>query len=890
MTLFSRIRRQQIPLRLNTSLQLTFVALVLIPTVVLTVLAVVRDINRQNQMVINQLGTVAEIERQAIRADISIAEDMLVSTLEDARTQPVMAALLAAPDDNSRVEFELAALRLAGETRSKFNRILLVGPDGIVVGASDSALIGQSVIGEEWFRAATIHGAAAPVLSDLALDPFDQESSYYLSLSVLSGPGGLPVGLLVGQIHQSDLVSIQLSPPGLGNTGEMLLIGQDGRYLITPRMASQEIEPAEPMIEAALRGSEGAATWRDYRGKMVVGVYRPLEELGIVVVVKQDLSEAIGPRQLTTILLYALIGLAIALVALAAGVVISQDISRPLRTLVETTAHITQGEYETRAPASDIIEINTLAGSFNHMAERLQQTIYNQEQAIRERTRQLEITARMGRVIAAETNLENLMRIAVEMLRDRLGYYHAQVFLIDDLRQYAVLRSSTGSVGRQLLERGHKLAVGSQSVIGQVTERGEPVLARDTDTSVVHRRNELLPDTRAELAIPLRIGDQIIGALDIQSITPDAFDEATISVLQTVADQLAVAIRNAQLFQEKEGLLSASVQLTQMLTRDSWDAYQRKAIEGAAFQYDLSDVRRVEGGEGANGHDLTTMPISLRGEVIGKLELATPEGREFSEEEKGLVDEVLGRVALALDNARLFEQTQQSLTETNRLYAASQRIAEASSPDDLAQRLMELCQVSAVDQALITIVEGRHGRLTSQPLLVLRHWSRPEGGKRLELSPSPRIGDFPFVGLEDASTNSVVINDLASSRLSDFGKTALQVCGVTALAHFPLVSSRRTLGWISLFSTRPRDAFSEEDSRFFDTVADQAATALESLLLIDETQQRARRLQATNEVTRAATSILNMDILLPLIVEQISQAFNYYHAQIFLVDDLGEWA
>src|SRR5690606_41695286 len=186
-----------------------------------------------------------------------------------------------------------------------------------------------------------------------------------------------------------------------------------------------------------------------------------------------------------------------------------------------------------------------------------------QEEIIAARTRALEITARMGQAIASETDFERLLQSTIEMIRDQLGYYQAQVFLLDDLKQNAVLRASMGEAGREMLARHHKLGVGSASVVGQAAARREPALASDTQQAIAWRPNPLLPDTRAELGIPLQLGDQVLGVLDIQATDPDVFDEATIGLLQTVADQLAVAIRNAPLLAEKEGLLSASVELTQ---------------------------------------------------------------------------------------------------------------------------------------------------------------------------------------------------------------------------------------------------------------------------------------------------------------------------------------
>ncbi|MBA3534554.1 MAG: GAF domain-containing protein [Ardenticatenales bacterium] len=168
------------------------------------------------------------------------------------------------------------------------------------------------------------------------------------------------------------------------------------------------------------------------------------------------------------------------------------------------------------------------------------------------RSAQLEAAAEVSRAATSLLSVDDLMTAAVEQIRRAFGYYHAQVFLVDDQGQWAVLRSSTGEVGKILLERGHKLAVGSRSIIGQVTSTAQSTVIRDTDTGgAPWHFNELLPETRAELAVPLKIGSTVIGALDVQSTSPDVFYEDDVAVLQTLADQMSVAIQNARAFEQQ---------------------------------------------------------------------------------------------------------------------------------------------------------------------------------------------------------------------------------------------------------------------------------------------------------------------------------------------------
>jgi len=156
--------------------------------------------------------------------------------------------------------------------------------------------------------------------------------------------------------------------------------------------------------------------------------------------------------------------------------------------------------------------------------------------------------------ILTRLDLENLLTETVEQIREQFDLiYHAQVFLIDDAKTKAILRASTGDVGQRLIDQKHFLPVGSPSVIGSVTKTGEPTLVGDaTSSGAVHHKNELLPDTRTELALPLRTSEGIIGALDVQSTQAEAFGESEIETLQKLADQIAIAVENARLYAEAQ--------------------------------------------------------------------------------------------------------------------------------------------------------------------------------------------------------------------------------------------------------------------------------------------------------------------------------------------------
>lgn len=171
------------------------------------------------------------------------------------------------------------------------------------------------------------------------------------------------------------------------------------------------------------------------------------------------------------------------------------------------------------------------------------------EESLRRRNEYLSATAEIGQLVTSTLDMATLLSRTVNLVRDRFGFYHAGIFVTEETGFRAVLQAATGEAGAEMLRQKHSLQVGSKSIVGEVTESGRAVVVNDTASSAQHKFNPLLPETRAEAALPLRVGTRVIGALDIQSTSPNAFSEDDISVLQTLADQVAIAIDNARSYE-----------------------------------------------------------------------------------------------------------------------------------------------------------------------------------------------------------------------------------------------------------------------------------------------------------------------------------------------------
>ncbi len=321
------------------------------------------------------------------------------------------------------------------------------------------------------------------------------------------------------------------------------------------------------------------------------------------------------------------------------------------------------------------------------------------EARINRQTRNLQATVTVARAVAGTRDLDKLLTDVVRLVRDTFGFYHVQVFLLDNDDEYAVLRQSTGEVGQKLLERGHRLPVGSLSVIGQVTATGQSVIARDTDMDAVHRRNELLPNTRSEMAIPLKAGDEVIGALDLQSTEPDAFAPEVLPTLNALSDQIAIAIENARLFEQAEESLRELRELSEEISQRSWTEFleetheeERRHVVGTeprSLQVHRSRVMdRVLGSgqvivaSGADGNpSFLAVPVVVRNEVVGVLGVEPDEGsiRDWTQEDLLLLQGISERTALAVENARLYLQAQRAAERERMINTIASRLQRAPS-------------------------------------------------------------------------------------------------------------------------------------------------------------------------------------------------------------------
>lgn len=372
------------------------------------------------------------------------------------------------------------------------------------------------------------------------------------------------------------------------------------------------------------------------------------------------------------------LALATVLFAVIAGSWLANLLIAPILRLQVAAQRFGEGDLDAQAIIETEDEVSELAKTFNELAARLKETVRSLENRVQARTNDIELRSRylegaaeIGRLATTFTDADELARTVVELIRERFDLYYVGLFLTDENQEWAVLRSGTGVAGEIMLANQHKLKVG-EGMIGWTVKYGEARIALDVGDDAVRFDNPVLPETRSEGALPLRSRGRVLGAISVQSKQPRAFNMEILTTLGTMADQIAIAFDNAELFRKAEIALEAERRAYGELALLSWRDL-RKRDQLPAFRVDRNGILRSVAptdsfaARQANGQDLAVqedgrtviLPIKSRGHVIGGIRIEKHKNaREWTKDQLQLINTISGQLSVALESARLFEEAQ----------------------------------------------------------------------------------------------------------------------------------------------------------------------------------------------------------------------------------------
>ncbi len=566
-------------------------------------------------------------------------------------------------------------------------------------------------------------------------------------------------GVVAMDFQLNEITSV-VSNIHIGNTGYSFLIDRNHRLIAMPASGYKEFEispsavplgqlldptkvvaPLPPefwqILDRMSSGQSGFETIQ-LNGVEHFVAYRPVSSIGYslaVIVPSQELLAGAAAAQAqiaqsarNTIIVSLFIVIAVLVISLLAALGIGSRLMQPLGILTQTVEEIANGNLNAEVRIQSRDEIGTLASTFNSMTGRLRDTLQGLEQRVNDRTvelqsankknerraAQFEALALVTQAINSIRRMEELLPRITAVISEQFGYYHTGIFLNNETNQYTYLTAANSEGGQKMLARGHNLKVGEQGIVGNVASTGKPRVARSVGEDAAFFDNPDLPETKSEMALPLRSGESIVGVLDVQSREPDAFSEEDIRVLMILADQVSLAIDNTRMYETTRRSLEEAETLYRQYLRQAWSRLPREQ-QLAGFRYTSRgaspmetpvDLGQAQNSDGNPGNHVI-VPIKLRGETIGNLRIQIPQNSRLSRDQMDLIRAVAERIALSAENARLFDETSRRAERERMVTEITSKIRSTNDPESMIKiALNELrnalgaTQVQLIPQAI----------------------------------------------------------------------------------------------------------------------------------------------------------------------------------------------
>jgi GAF domain-containing protein len=558
-------------------------------------------------------------------------------------------------------------------------------------------------------------------------------------------------------------ITQQVSSIAIGKTGYGFLIDKEGRVITMPdkgyadfNLTKDEMENGDfdslsllnrvpiDVFEVLAKMTSGQTGVRQVtiNGTNRYIAYQAIPfigySLGIVVPEDEVLQDFVATTTIveaeTRKTLFSAVGISLFLLSVAglAAYAMGNSITTPLGKLTKAAEEVVAGNLDTRADVLTNDEIGLLARTLNSMTSTAQGLISTLEERVAERTQlierrvtQIQAVAEVGKSVAAQRDLEELLTRSSHLISDRFGYYHVGIFLPDIHHKYAILRASNSSGGAKMLERGHKLRIGVEGIVGTVAGTGQARIALDVGEDAIYFDNPDLPKTRSEMALPLSAGGETLGVLDIQSVEANAFSEEDIPTLQVLADQLAIAVQNAHLLRDSQEALMLARKATGDISQAGWQSLLQ-SVDGLGYvslingevaqpstELDTTMQRALLEGESVLSADQRTLnvPISVRGQTIATMRLVKPSMSEpWTSDEIEDIKTLSVQLSNTLDSARLYQEAQHRAAREQAIGELSAQISAASEVETILQTAAEelgrrLSRTSGVSITMNKILE-----------------------------------------------------------------------------------------------------------------------------------------------------------------------------------------
>jgi PAS domain S-box-containing protein len=502
------------------------------------------------------------------------------------------------------------------------------------------------------------------------------------------------------------------------------------------------------------------------------------------------------------------------------------------------------------------------------------------EQQIRDslarRGQQVQTSTEVAQEIAAAPALQDLYQRVVTLIKERFGYYHAQIFRYEPAVDALLLVTGYGEPGRILLAAGHRLPLG-RGVVGAAAAARRAVLASDVGQDTDWVPNPHLPATKGELAVPIILRDQVLGILDVQSDMAGALTADDRMLLEGLCGQIAIAIESTRLRQEMEESLHELERLYRVMSHTGWETLQRE-IGLTGYLFDLGSVISItddQGPEGeqpaeqqgpgswtTDGHSAVVAPLAVRGEIIGSLGIQQDPSNPLSADDLALLESVAEQVAQAMESARLFEQTRLRAEELAVLNEMSRNLTTMANEDEVIESLYHYAsRLLDTTNFYVALYDAQGDRVTF-PLYV--------EGKNVQGQMEERRAGKGMTEYVIRTRTPLLIKKDFSRQLAELG---VEIIGQEAESWLgvPMMIGENTLGVIVVQSYTTPYVYDEHHRDLLSAIGSQAAVAIENIRLMEQTRRRAEREHTVRTITDRVRRGTNREAILRIALQELSQ-------------------
>lgn len=573
-------------LSLRNRLLLAFILLAILPVLITGSIATVISRQGLEDSVYNELESVTVLKQNAIKDWLNVVQNNLSLAFQDRLIRQSVSALLEQETTMtlSQEQLRLELVKFNSYT-NYYTEIFVMNRNGETVLSTNNIQEGKIQLNQNFFQEGMKGKFASPPIYEVSF------SSYSILISEpILNTAGTTIGVLAARVNLATLDNIMQQDTGLGEAGETYLISSN--YAVLTNLDHSQVIPGETYIrtegvtDVVQNKNLNLGAYVDYSNTAVFGAYSWIPELQIVLVAEYHQADAL---QASNRVLQTTVGLIvlIALLAILVSFIVTNSITSPITKLVNIADNISHGNLDLQAEVVQQDEIGVLAQSFNIMTSRLRDLIGSLEQRVSDRTKALATSTEVSRKLSTILDEKQLVNEVVNQVQSAFNYYHVHIYLMDDKQEKLIMAGGTGEAGKTMLSQRHAISVG-KGLVGRTGDTNTPILVADTSRSADWLPNPLLPDTKAEIAVPISLGSQVLGVLDVQQNIVDDLNREDVDLLQSIANQVAIALQNSRTLASIQERASRE----QLITSINQKILSENSVE-SALQVAVREIGRV---------------------------------------------------------------------------------------------------------------------------------------------------------------------------------------------------------------------------------------------------------------------------------------------------------